>query len=1453
MAEGMPGLSGAADISVFERAARAAFILTPPLWPLAVADTLVQAVSGDDVVLPHDPWSTHQAFAAIEQGGVQRSDTVLPQRFLHQFLGFFGWGGEVSSSQPILFGAGGRDSASGTAAAGKGGASGGVKGSGGPGVPGGPRRPGGTPPGGGDPSNEKAVVELWLKELDIDREPRVKALGFTEQRALVLIASRNRGYALGLVNNRTLENLNLPGVRGTDQLALVLTLYDRLERAGVMNNGAYFSNGLNLLSDREYELAGIIQEMAFVGAVAENAAVNGYHTQASEYSDVPARILHEELEFLPDDLPRISDATLQRIAGRAQIDGYVVGDRIVEVKLRARKKVVYSREDARDDESYVSEQYQALKLLAVAKRDGLRGVEFALFGTAVDDDWVDMVQRASTKIGVGVQIVLYPPSGDVQEVLNTMPEMERRSTPVNVEQSPIRPPKVERKYSQRELEWGGGVGIDFEAVRYMLSFVSEPKVRKQAEGNPRVFHKAIRSRHAREILDGFRRTIEGHFTVLGELTPRQEETRERWRRSWGELNGVVSHVGDTVGVENARRMAMMAQGLLHLTREDKDAHVRLVEARNRFLRNAQGTIAPLTASFQSLAESMSKLNYLAAPSFLAHIDTLREVALMEKLRGLAAAEGITELADLSLADVPALFEEWAGEEEADATATAYARELRQFSQAWRSMINQKLPEAIARWRAELQAAGGQLPPAEPFPRDVANEFLARFEAISSRGTGAGGTPRDPHLPPPGDWDEAVKLLGLDGSGIMPPLGGEVAAAITLLPEGIELHPAEIDRIKFALNGIELFRVEGREEGSAYYFLPQVHTAALRMIRQVLTTAYLRQRAGTTLGLGRQLIFPWVMRGGMRGQQPFWLEVSPGGRPDQLVLDRIVVVGTSQLPPRFIEEFLKTGVTLTVPQEGGGTRSVHFDLVQPVQKTVAVDSYTLPAEADIGELAKMIIDASFHDRYPEGGYVPGKSRFQPIEEGYLTVPEIMEMKLEDAYLRRVPQEGEEGGEEPAPAPKAGEAGAVERRQRFFTVGRVRDWTTYIEQQLSMQRLQGVPDIKSPSYYFLRVRTSHKGPVRVLLHLRRITDNFGEHLRLKRIPGFALATEIAGRGQTDTYDVPWTHSRLTALYRDIEEKIPEAERGRYIRRFRSMAGGGRYDSFNPGQIALNLRELRRSRWGVYFRLRRDAGQLTRQEMIDQGLTPRTIEILRTFVQRHVPEDYRDIYFQQIRGNRSPYEVLINLRQLARSYADQMSGDMRNDILRVLPPEPSRAVRLTRLRQQIEADVARMRDLPEHIAEGLETKRILVETALFGATEHSLLSLAQLERLAREFREDVDQRTYAHELEVARSAERKKGPGGGEGSGTPPPPSGTPPPSSETPPPVEGSTASTFGGYFGGISVIDSGGTSAVLPSDDWVTTDTGSDGAFSLEGGGYFLDGAFPPVVVPPASAPSPMVH
>lgn len=1299
----------------------------------------------------------------------------------------------------------------------------------------GPQTPGGSAPpgapGGKSSPDEKDIVDRWIRELGFGRDPRVASLGPTERRTLARIASRNRGNALVLVENKTLQNLSLPGVKATDQLPLVLTLYDRLERAGVVNNGLYFSNSTSLASDRESELAGVIQEMAFIAVVAEHAAVNGYETKAAIRVDVPQRLLHDVEGMLPSDLPRISPQIRQRMSEWAEVDGYVVGDRIVEVKLRGRGKTFFTREEKDDDEGFVREQLQALKLLAVAKRDGLRGVEFALFGHDVDRRWLSMVDEAAKKLSVGIQVVLYPHGrGDETVLIDTMPEMERRDTPVFVELAPLTPPpEAKRKPSRREIEWGVE---DFKYIDFMLHFVSEPAVRKKAEDSPRNFHKAVRHIHAQAILNGLRTAVAAHFEALGALEAEQERAKQRWLKSLADVGDQLRHQGDSIGVELARHLAAFAMGVAKLTGENEDIMYRGLEARGRFLQKAQVAITTTNATLSGYEGAIAQTNFLGASGLLSRFDSLREPMLLIRLRDLAKAEGMEDLSEISLEGIRALLRDWGGESRYGQQAGQVGGMFDAYTAKWRSLIDRVLPEAMGRWRTQMQEAGRTMPPAEPFPRQTAAEFLARFETMSSAGAEPPGKKRDLKMPPPGDWAEAVALLGLDGKGLSSPLGPQVQAAIQLLPDDIHLYPSEIDRVKLALDGLELFHVEGKEE-NVFFYLPNAYTTAFRMIRSVLATALLRHRAGTMLGLSRTLIFPWVIGGGQRGKQPFWLEVSPGGRADQLVLERIVVMGESQIPPRLVEELMEQGINLALPQEGGGTRMVHFDLASPIRGSLSADVARLPEDAELDEVAKTVIDAVFRDRHPEGLHIESVSRYQPVEDGYLTVPEIEKMRLEDAYLRHLLVADEEG---------------AQHKERTFTAGRIRSWPEFVEKQLAMQRMAGRRYLPAPSHYFLRVRTSHRGPQRVLLHLDRIRKDFGEHLRLTRVPGFALATQISASGQKDVYGVEWTPSRVMHLFREIETVVPDAERGNYVRRFRSMAGGGRYSDLTPGQIALNLRELKRSAWGTYFRLKREPGQFLRQEMLDRGMSTRMTELIAQFIRRNVPEPYQGRYLTRIRGNHAKFEILFDLARLSEDYPDRIPGDLMAEVGRMLPARPVREPRLEDLQHRVQTLEGQWEALSRPSSEALQPKMQQLRASMAQAEAQPFAGLYPLRRIVVEFEVDLQQHR-SHEgavpldldaaADVAAEEERgiadaspekgKKGGGGGTPSdgGAAPPAAGGAGSSGNMVPPAaaKASMGPTLqrGSPIGGIVVM----------GDD--------EGTVSAQGSGIALEGASAPVV------------
>lgn len=1249
---------------------------------------------------------------------------------------------------------------------------------------------------------------MWMKELGVASDPRVKALNAQERLELARIASRNRRHAIGLVENRALINLHLPGVRETDQLGLVLTILDRLEHVGLANNGAYFADD-KLFSVKPHELAGLITEMSYLAIVAEHAAINGLRTAASRRTAVPWESLPSGLlSELSAGWPRLSPAILSRLRARAEIDGYVIGDRIVEVKLRGRGRVPYSRMDEGDDETYVNEQLQALKLMAIAKRDGLRGVEFALFAEEVDEGWVRMVRTASERIGVGVQIFLHRGPEAVDQVLDTMPEMVRRGAPIVVTLPPLSPPPEKRRVTKAEEEWR----VPSDDVEFMLGFIaSDKRVRSQAEKNPQGFSHHVRPAHAKEILDGYQGTLDLHFDAQDQRGPRVGQSRREWGERLRTVGAQVMGRGNRLSVENARAMGALGAEIRAFVTGGADARRREIEARGRFLNWAVPRIVSAQSELEALVARLRRDDYTQAPTILSHLDAVREVPLQAEVSEMLRGEGLEALAELSLSDLLTEVERWKGERALAGNSHRLTVALQSYLNEWRSVIGARLPDAMTRWREEMTLMEEVAPRTEPFPRETASEFLARFEAMSSSGARGKGKKRGPTPQTPGVWSEAVSLLGLGGAGISPALGEEAAAAVALLPDDVGLLPAEVERLRYALEGIELFHVDegsGDQPSSVFYYLPHVHTAAVRMIRAVLLTALLRHRPGTSLGLGRTLVFPWVMGTGQRGQQPFWLEVKAGGGPDQLVLERIVVIDKSQLPPRAVEGFLNDGLVLALPRDGGGTRMVHFDLVAPVAGKVPVDTFAPPPGTDVDAIARELVQASFRDRHPEGRHVEGESRFRPIEAGYLTVPEIEGMKLRDAYLQRHRGRGGAAGAEAADGGE--EAGR-------FTAGRIRHWPEFIEQYLDMQRLAGNSSPHPASYYFLHVRTSHRGGTRVLLHLDRIRSDFGDHLRLRRIPGFALASEIAASGQRDAWGEPWTHSRLISLFQDIEARVPEAERGRYIRRFRSIAGGSRYSSLEPGQAALNLRELRRSPWGVYFRVERPSGFLRRQDLLARGMSPRSLELIVQFIERNVVEGYRPTYLRRIRGHAGKNEVIISLRDLARAYGDRLPADLMREVERIVSRGVSRAAREEALQRIVAELGVRIEALPPDDRPGLLRKLERLRAELEAGAPIDERDFSSLTRRIHELRADVGVR------------ERRRGPGSGGGG-------------------------ESGGGSFGGVTESSGAPTPDSTRDDGSEATGAASGGEGFGLGGETFIDGAQVPLVVPPAGAQTtPLSH
>ncbi|MBT3182631.1 MAG: hypothetical protein HN337_09030 [Deltaproteobacteria bacterium] len=1231
--------------------------------------------------------------------------------------------GDYADLAGIMFAAGRKPSGAAkkgtTKAAGKAGGSGKT---GGPGGPGGPTPPGG----GGTPPSDAEIIDLWITELGMSKDPRVTSLSDFEKETLVRIAMRNRGAAKGIVNNGVLANLHLPGITETDQLALTLRLYGTLLKTGVVNNGTYLKkdrNSSHLLDNRPYILAGDIVEMSYLAVAAENAAVNGYRTKAQSGSDVPWDVLPDGL--LDDVLkrfPPLPHGKLQKLMEFSSVDGEVVGDRLIEIKLRAsgKNRYVYSKTDAGDDETFVQEKLQAIKMIARAKKEGLRGIEFALYGDRIDDNWKKMVIDAAARAGVGVRIALNMP-GAVNPIVyvDTMPKMISRISAITISMPPLEVPPPKKRVGKRD-EWPVPIG----AVEFMLKPVTPVSAKNQAASSPKTFHSNIRQVAAQQIMQGFLRHIDGHFQGLDSAGEADPQSYRSWKDEWGELNRSVTKAGNKMSISLAKKLAEFSHEMQQLIAGDADLMKRVEETRRAFLTDAQVIISQFNYELDTVSSLLETASYESADYVLGEVDKYRDTLLLEQLKNKFHEHGLVSSSPFTIAVLSEMLGRWRS---ADVSLIGHidsvTQSLGNYSVHWEILLNSEIPEAYNRWKRDIGEMS-ELFPSEPFPYETASEFLARFAMITSKGSkrGVGGKTALPD----GNWSEVVSLLGLDGTGDRVKLGDEVDATMPLFMDvGKLLYPAELQRMAYALLGFELFHVDdsSKHDGETYYYLPQVYKAAYRMINTVLVGAHMRDRQGKTkLGIGRTFIFPWVITKG-KGGQSFWLEVSPGGNSHQLVLERVVVAGESQIPPRLIQELLEGGLRFNVPRGGGGTKGVHFDLAPPVSGDVVVDSYNNKDELrDIAEITEQIIKASFRDTIPKGSFVEGESKFKPVEGGYLTVAEIHEMGLKDAYASSV-------------NPKTTDV---------FTATRIRKWPDFIDRQLRVMKARGEKDVPNASYFYLKIRTSHRGRRRVLIHMDRVRKYFGEHLRLKRVPGFALATEIAATSQGDVYGVQWTSSRLQSLFKEIEdnEEIPDVEKEKFIRKFRSTAGGSHYKSMHPGQLAINLRELKRSEWGEYYRLRRPGASFTRQMLIkDHGFSAGALEVIDDFIEKHTSSSAdskysrAEHYVTNIRGYRAAEEKLYHLGRLRDSFEGRLPDEILREVSRVLKVPVSRSVGIRKLDEYMARVMKRFLSVDADIRGVWDQLRVNAERIIAQCKDDDAVSLASARRVVEAFSDSIN----------------------------------------------------------------------------------------------------------------------
>lgn len=419
------------------------------------------------------------------------------------------------------------------------------------------------------PGAEDETVGLWMRKMGLDGDPRVRDLEYSERRALAYIASRSEACARGLVEHGTLARMRMPGSTREDQMPYVLALYDRLMQAGTRNIDSYFLRDFGLLCKTRCYVAGTIKEMACVADVATEAAGRGFRTHVSELLRVPQNVIPSELlARYRGRWPVISARDFQNICASAEVDARVSGDRLVEVKLQGGASSVFSRLRVETDREYVRKQVHALKLMAVAKGMGLRGVEFDLFCMAVNRSWLRMVKDVAEAMQVGVKVVLQR-----YDVVSPIVRLDTMPPPESKQRLDVRFPALRKPAARSEgvkTRWG----VERDDLAYMLHFVQDEGVRRRVRRSPAAFTRHIGER-VWDIMGELKSAVELHFSLLRQLG-RNTDDLGNWMTSWNAISGSIG--GDCrMEQECARKIALLASGVKGLVEDDEELFEELKE------------------------------------------------------------------------------------------------------------------------------------------------------------------------------------------------------------------------------------------------------------------------------------------------------------------------------------------------------------------------------------------------------------------------------------------------------------------------------------------------------------------------------------------------------------------------------------------------------------------------------------------------------------------------------------------------------------------------------------------------------------------------------------------------------------------------------------------------------------------------------------------------------------
>ena len=353
-------------------------------------------------------------------------------------------------------------------------------------------------------ATELSNANDWLMARGLLWHPRVAFLSPVARMGLARIASRSKERARQLLDSLSIKTMRFLPSRRQDGLSIILELTEVLARRNIAI-GRYMSN-LGLLNMNSSVLRGTLTEMLHVAELASVEGNQGFAVSARTrrgvpWDNIPTSFLNSLNKIYPELAGlNIGFGTSEPIT---EIDAVVLGDRLVEIKLRGDGQSM----DATSEENRYSGAHHRLlnpaKLMAIAKKEHLRGVEYALYMSAVGDEWGSTIIGLASSMEVGLRILLYPNGlGEPEVYFDSMGQRQAKGASMLFGAPPLMPlPKQGDVLSVEERAW-------------LSQWATDPKDRAKAVQRSRHFIRETLPKHAGAIAAGLVRALETHYGPL---------------------------------------------------------------------------------------------------------------------------------------------------------------------------------------------------------------------------------------------------------------------------------------------------------------------------------------------------------------------------------------------------------------------------------------------------------------------------------------------------------------------------------------------------------------------------------------------------------------------------------------------------------------------------------------------------------------------------------------------------------------------------------------------------------------------------------------------------------------------------------------------------------------------------------------------------------------------------